>query len=319
MVLYHARLPDLPMPEPTPFHASERHVQTRAGQLHRADNSGRMIASSIIRGAWSFLADQAMIVIGSWDGARGAWPTLVVGAPGFVTTNDGTQVVFDMAASGADPSDPLWDNLARDSRISFLAIELSTRRRLRVNGHVNPSASVSLAHNKFEVTVDQAYPNCPKYIQRRILRNDVGANSTANAPVQTGTALHADQVRLIAAADTFFVASVHPAHGTDVSHRGGNSGFVLVLSTSRLRIPDYVGNGMFNTLGNIHATGFAGLLFVDFLTGRLLQILGNAEIDWKSSADGAERSWTLDILHVRQSALPVGVDWKFVEASPFNP
>lgn len=304
------------MLEATPFHASERHIQTRANQLQRADQSGRMIASKIMRGAWSFLADQSMIVIGSWDGARGAWPTLVVGAPGFVSTRDGSQVVLDLAASLADPADPLWDNLIGNGRIGLLAIELSTRRRLRVNGHVNRSPSASLARSKFEIQVDQAYPNCPKYIQRRVLRKYAGGPSAT--PAQVGAALHADQVKLIAAADTFFVASAHSVQGMDVSHRGGAPGFVEVLSTDRLRIPDYAGNGMFNTLGNIHATGFAGLLFVDFATGCLLQVLGNAEIDWTSSAEGVERYWTLNIRHVRQTSLPSGLSWEFVEWSAYN-
>lgn len=273
-----------------------------------------MIATSIIPGAWRFLAAQPMLVLGSWDGQRGAWPTLVMGAPGFARTVDGTQVLLDMATTCADPDDPLWGHLQRNGLISMLAIELATRRRLRINGHVAALPAVSLARNAFEVTVDQAYPNCPKYIQRRIVQID-HLDYAAN-PVHQSVALNDVQAALIAAADTVFVASVHPGHGTDVSHRGGKPGFVKVESPHCLRIPDYQGNSMFNTLGNIHATGFAGLLFIDFSTGRQLQVIGDAHIDW---SDDTQRSWLVKIRHARESSLPVGACWEFIDASPFNP
>ena len=298
----------------TPYHSEERHVQALARQIHQADRHGVMIATSIIPGAWHFLAAQPMLVLGSWDGQRGAWPTLVMGAPDFAKTLDGTQVLLDMTAACADPDDRLWDNLQSNGLISLLAIELATRRRLRINGHVTPRPGTSLARSAFAVTVDQAYPNCPKYIQRRTVQID--HLNSATSPVHQGTALNDEQVKLIAGADTFFVASVHPSSGTDVSHRGGTPGFVKIESSCCLRIPDYLGNSMFNTLGNIHVTGFAGLLFVDFTTGRQLQIIGDASIDWSTDP---QRSWSVKIRHVRESSLPMGVRWEFVDASPFNP
>ncbi len=300
----------------TPYHSEECHIQALAGQVHQAGRSGAMIATSIIPGAWHFLAAQPMLILGSWDGQRGAWPALVMGAPGFVRTVDGTQVFLDMTTACADPDDPLWDNLQRNGLISLLAIELATRRRLRINGHVAALPNISLAHSAFEMKVDQAYPNCPRYIQRRTLHMDDLAS--AMSPAHQSVSLNDEQARLITAADTCFVASVHPDHGTDVSHRGGKPGFVEIESTDCLRIPDYPGNGMFNTLGNIHATGFAGLLFVDFTAGRQLQIMGDASIDWNTNNTDIQRFWSLKIRQVRESSLPLGVRWEFVDASPFN-
>ena len=301
----------------TPYHAEERHVQALARQSHQADRNGAMIATSIIPGAWHFLAAQPMLVLGSWDGERGAWTTLVMGAPGFAKTVDGAQIFLDMTAAYADPDDLLWDNLQRNGLISILAIELATRRRLRINGHVAALPHASLAHSTFEVAVDQAYPNCPKYIQRRIVKIDHFNSATSS--VRQSVVLNDEQAKLVAGADTFFVASVHPSHGTDVSHRGGKPGFVKVESPGCLRVPDYLGNGMFNTLGNIHATGFAGLLFVDFATGRQLQIIGDAAIDWSDNSTDTRRSWLIKIRYVRESSLPIDARWEFVDASPFNP
>jgi hypothetical protein len=53
----------------------------------------------------------------------------------------------------------------------------------------------------------------------------------------------------------------------DVSHRGGNAGFVRIGNDGVLTIPDFDGNLFFSTLGNIFVNGKAGLLFVDFATG----------------------------------------------------
>lgn len=310
----------LNVPDPTPFHASEREVQALSAQTGRADNTGRVIANTIMPGAWQFLEEQEMVVLGSWDGQRGAWPTLVVGKAGFARTTDGARVHLDLAATHADFTDPLWENLALNGRISLLAIELATRRRLRINGRIATPLGKRPAQSVLEIVVEQAYPNCPKYIQRRILR--VGhtlAEARTARTASVAAALGEAQVGLVATADTCFVASVHPDHGTDVSHRGGAPGFVAVQSPHLLCIPDYMGNSMFNTLGNIHATGFAGLLFMDFASGRQLQVLGDAEIDWRPRCAGVQRSWRLHIRHVRESFLPDGVAWEFIDTSPFNP
>ncbi len=104
---------------------------------------------------------------------------------------------------------------------------------------------------------------------------------------------------MIAVADTFFVASyVDRGSGqrqVDVSHRGGRPGFVRVGSDGVLTIPDFAGNQFFNTLGNLLVNPRAGLVFVDFATGDLLQLSGDAQVvldDPQIAAfEGAERFW----------------------------
>src|SRR5262249_11419821 len=84
-------------------------------------------------------------------------------------------------------------------------------------------------------------------------------------------------------ADTFFIATAHPQSGLDASHRGGKPGFVRVLDERTLLFPDYAGNNMFNSLGNISVNPRVGLLFPDFNTGRALQLPGKAEILWQAA------------------------------------
>jgi predicted pyridoxine 5'-phosphate oxidase superfamily flavin-nucleotide-binding protein len=99
-------------------------------------------------------------------------------------------------------------------------------------------------------------------------------------------------------ADTLFIATGHrgdgkdSTFGMDASHRGGEPGFVRVEGDRLLVIPDYAGNNHFNTIGNLVMDPRAGLLFVDFESGGLLQLTGRTEIDWDSSAGIRRRSWS---------------------------
>jgi hypothetical protein len=65
-----------------------------------------------------------------------------------------------------------------------------------------------------------------------------------------------------------------------------------------LAIPDFAGNGFFNTLGNMLTNPRAGLVFVDDATGSLLQMTGRAEVVLDSSEiaafRGAERMWSFE-------------------------
>ena len=104
---------------------------------------------------------------------------------------------------------------------------------------------------------------------------------------------------LIASAQTFFVASYVDLEASgrqvDVSHRGGPRGFVRLEDDDTLTTPDYSGNRFFNTLGNFAVNPIAGLVFIDFDSGELLQLSGDVEIMLESPEielfPGAERIW----------------------------
>ena len=124
-------------------------------------------------------------------------------------------------------------------------------------------------------------------------------------------------------ADTFFIATEHPDAGADASHKGGNPGFVKVLDDRRIAFPDYNGNHMFNTLGNLAINPNAGLLFIDFDSGRTLQLTGRASIDWNPERArefaGAKRVVDFEVAEIvtNESGFPLMV--KFRQYSRFNP
>jgi hypothetical protein len=131
---------------------------------------------------------------------------------------------------------------------------------------------------------------------------------------------------LIAAADTFFIATAYldpsagAAKGVDVSHRGGKQGFVKI-SGEVLTVPDFAGNCHFNTFGNIELNPRAGLLFLDFNSGDLLYLPGRAEVIWESEEighyPGAERLFRCHLLEGYFVTGSLPISWTSPEFSPF--
>jgi hypothetical protein len=218
--------------------------------------------------------------------------------------------------------DPVGALLRPGLSIGTLAIELETRRRLRVNGTVAKLDDSALA-----LAVRESFPNCPKYIAQRHLYLDsysTGLARVRDAAPSRGVALDTPRRATIESTDTVFVGSLHPTRGADVSHRGGNPGFVRVVDDRTLRIPDYSGNSMFQTLGNIHVTGRAGLTFVSFEGRKLLHLTGTATLrfdqDEKELVTGGTcRSWDLHIQRWVEGALPSALHGELLERSRLIP
>jgi uncharacterized protein len=263
-----------------PYHEGELEVQRRAGVTHNAERIGRSIHATIPPIAAAFARERSFVVIGGAGSEGRVWASLLRGAPGFlsVPADDRLHV-----AARLPDDDPLAAVLASspngEADLGLLLIDPSTRRRVRLNGRVRPEGRAGLV-----VTTREVYANCPKYIRPRA---SAIPSPTGPAQGRRGTWLSEDQMRRVAEADTLFLASRHPVAGADVSHRGGAPGFVHAPSPNRIVIPDYAGNTMFNTLGNITADPHAGVLLVDFETGATLQLSGIARILWDQEAVAA--------------------------------
>jgi predicted pyridoxine 5'-phosphate oxidase superfamily flavin-nucleotide-binding protein len=296
------------------YHSGELAVQAKAGVRESADRIGRSIASTIPLPARNFLRSQPLIVIGSVDQDQRVWASLLTGAPGLAEVLDEHTVRIDARLAAGDP---LLANLAANSQVGLVAIEFATRRRMRLNGKAEIGTDGAIV-----VRAEQVYSNCPKYIQARRWR--AGEPKVASTPlVQRQGSLSQDQQRSIREADTFFIATHHPESGADASHRGGPPGFVRVLNDHHLVWPDYSGNTMFQSLGNIAVNPRAGLLFIDFKTGRTLQLTGRARILWDPEGatrfPGAERLVEFDVDEVVDVVGAHSLDWRFLDYSPENP
>lgn len=293
------------------YHPGELEVQGRAGVEHKASRIGKVISSTLPPAAQEFLCRQPFAVLSSMDGRGQVWVSLLTGKPGFMRATDEHTVAIDGVPFSHDP---LRENLEVNPGVGMLVMEFATRKRMRVNG------KGVLGDGSVIIHAERVYSNCPKYIQAR---EWMFARATASAMVKRGDALNAAQQTWVQQADTFFIGSFHPNGGADASHRGGNPGFVKIVDENTLLWPDYIGNNMFNTLGNITAYPQAGLLFVDFDKGATLQLAGTAKVIWDTSHavefPGAQRLVEFRCKEVIETQNAIPLRWMFHDYSPFNP
>ncbi|MFH9265914.1 pyridoxamine 5'-phosphate oxidase family protein [Streptomyces sp. NPDC017546] len=306
------------------YHRGEVAAQERAGLTRRAESAGRAIRSDIPEVAADFLVRQPFLVVGGADERGRIWATQLTGAPGFLSVPAPDTLIIGALPS---PDDPLAGPLAgagagaggaAPARIGMIGIEPATRRRMRMNGR-------AVRHGDgLRVALDQAIANCPKYIQvRRHHRIAPGEETGQRPAVVDGDALSPAQQEALRTADTFFVATASDRGDADASHRGGNPGFVQVLTPRLLRWPDYAGNGMFLTLGNLELNPAAGLLVPGWDTGASLHLTGFARTVWDGDAvariPGAERLVEFEVTAVREIAAASPLRWSEPAFHRFNP
>ena len=98
----------------------------------------------------------------------------------------------------------------------------------------------------------------------RALQDEFGSRGLADRLEQklTRTAFTDDDKRFIESVIYFFLATADANGHPDCSFKGGTPGFVRVTSPTELAFPDYDGNGMFKSLGNVAVNPHVGLLFI---------------------------------------------------------
>jgi predicted pyridoxine 5'-phosphate oxidase superfamily flavin-nucleotide-binding protein len=263
-------------PPPLPWHHGELAIQNHVGDADRMAEIGRRtIRPFLIEQHRDFFPLLAFVVIGAVDPDGDTWATVRCGYPGFAHSPDPLHLRL---AAHSEEDDPAQAGMADGDAIGLLGIDLATRRRNRLNGRIEGRDEAG-----FSVAVVQSFGNCPQYIQRRAFDFHRPPELASPDAARHMDRLDARAVEIIAASDCFFVASyvdLAPRdRQVDVSHRGGRPGFVRIEEDDTLTIPDYPGNHFFSTLGNILLNCRVGLIFIDFDTGDLLQISGDAEVD----------------------------------------
>ncbi len=253
------------------------------------------------------------------------------------------------------PGDPLSSALAKNINSStasnshphplylgVLGIELPTRRRNRVNGHIvdisrHGDDDDGGSRIGFVMDVDQSFGNCPKYIQtREVVPTDRSKQEGYGQVTAGGSRLTQEQEALVRRSDTLFLATtnINDLHsinegsedshnGVDVSHRGGKPGFVRVSvenDHSVLIFPDYLGNFLFQSLGNLQCNPRCGLLFLDFESGDVLHLTGKADVLFEEqSMPGAQRMVRFELERSIQSRSVLPFKYKFISNSTFLP
>jgi len=252
------------------FHSGELAVQRQAGVDAEAARLTPMLANGRLRaGMAAFVSSAPFAAIAARDRAGRLWTSPLLGPPGFLRAATPTTLRVDTSVSTADP----LHGLPPGQPVGVIAIDFITRRRVRINGLLAAADGDGLT-----IAVEQAYGNCPRYIQQHHIHLD-GSPRDNSTRLYTGDTLRPEEIRIIEAADTFFLGTTHAATGNDASHRGGPPGFVRV-APGRLWWPDYQGNNMFNSLGNLSLDPTAALLFLDFRAGIAVRLSGSATVGW---------------------------------------
>lgn len=252
------------------FHDGELAVQQKAGLRGEATRLVGMLAPAELRGGIvAFLADRTFAALTARDANGRLWTSTLIGEAGFLEVASPTTLRIGVVVAHGDP----LENVPAGQSVGLVVMEFATRRRVRVNGALTHRDGGGLT-----VEVEQAYGNCPQYIQQRTLI-PTGNDRQLLEQARYDAVLSADDADQVRAADTFFLGTTHPDRGKDASHRGGRAGFVRVEG-EEVWWPDYAGNNMFNSFGNLAVDSTAALLVVGFDTGRILQLSGTATISW---------------------------------------
>lgn len=306
------------------FHEGERAIHAALGMDGKLEQmAGRMLRDHMPEQHRDFFSVLPFVLIGSREPGGQPWASVLTGAEGFLASPDPRHLRVEALPVAGDP---LGDNLVPGARLGLLGLWPETRRRNRMNGTV-----AAVHQDGFTVQVDQSFGNCPKYIQARAWSWRGGAPAPVAGSPERGAGLGERDLAQIARADTFFVATAHAgdrgsrSHGTDVSHRGGPQGFVHHAGSGRLVVPDYSGNFLFQTFGNLQVNPRAGLLFIDFETGDMLQFAGAARVEWdpgwgaglpEAVRKGAQRFMVFETEAVVRTPAAVPLVWGAPERSP---
>ncbi|MCJ1273346.1 hypothetical protein MMC21_001137 [Puttea exsequens] len=217
----------------------------------------------------------------------------------------------------------------RDGRImSALGIHLASRNRIKLWGRMIAGALSSAdkteaaAEAQLVLGITQSLGNCPKYLNKKNIIPRVprpkGMFGTLPLPDQA--------LQLLAKADLFFMSS-HYDSIMGTNHRGGENGFVRVISNdasgTTLVYPEFSGNRLYQTLGNLYENPRTGLVFPDFDTGDVLYVTGTTEIKIGSEAAAIlPRSNLVVKIHVVAARfVKEGLSFRAEagEMSPYNP
>ena len=287
------------------WHPGERAAQSRAGVREAMAAAGeRLIGGFMPAQHRDFLARLPLVMAGGEDNEGNVWALPLFGPPGFIRTPSPTTLTIE-----ATPPPRLASCMDAGHRLALLGIDFSSRRRSRVNGVIRQRRA-----GRITVSVRESYGNCSRFIRSRHTGSGPRRHIGAFERVDEWTD---DLQTLVGNADTCFLASACPKshagerQGLDISHRGGDAGFIRFDGRQRLLIPDYPGNNFFNTIGNLMLDGRAGLLLLDFPAGRFTSLTTAAEVFWQDEAPAICGD------HARMIRLTLKAGYTFCTDAPF--
>ncbi|KAF2638712.1 oxidoreductase-like protein [Massarina eburnea CBS 473.64] len=324
-----------------PFNEGEE----RMHKLLKVPMNDNPTAGMLTQQAVFLLQRAPLLAIGTLDSQGRPWTTLWGGSPGFSESLGGgmigTRTIVD--ATHDPVVQALVGNAEKDEMvkgeekmIAGLAIDLVTRKRVKIFGRlvagcvgeVNVEYTDNVVRTEgapekqdqiqLVTKIEQSLGNCPKYLNQYKIQPTLLTSQLA----YQGPALSAEAKSMILKSDMFFLSSTTD-EDMDTNHRGGPQGFVRILSDTEIVYPEYSGNRLYQTLGNLQMNPKVGITFPDYETGDILYATGTSQILVSSDAaallpgSNLALKFTLDDARLVQGGLPFRGTRK--EASPYNP
>lgn len=287
-----------------------------------------------------------LIAIGTLDSAKRPWTTLwgngdkgfarpiAEGTIGIRTPVTGKYDPVIEELFGKEASGEVVREEGEGRMISGLTIDLETRKRVKMYGRMIAGAlgiredevaghEEHIAEVQLVMKIEQSLGNCPKYLNQKHIVSELAKPEL----ISDSPKLPQGAVDVINKADLFFISSAQDDKDMDTNHRGGPQGFLRVISNDDsgavLCWPEYSGNRLYQTLGNLALKPEAGLCVPDFETGSMVYVTGRTDILMgKDAATVLPRSnlavkLTVTSARYVENALPFrGVEG---ERSPYNP
>ncbi|MEM7543442.1 MAG: pyridoxamine 5'-phosphate oxidase family protein [Pseudomonadota bacterium] len=295
------------------FHEGEIACQSEAGVDTQAYERlvSRHFTHAVRHSDVAMIAQNTFSVAATIDEQGRPWVSPLVAQSKPLFEIRGAKVIDVSAADIA--GDPLVNNIRGSSKLGVLFLDLANRRRAKSMGSAQANGSGSIEYH-----IERYFGLCPKYIFRR--RHSLGQtpNETSAQRSFEDNRLSEENRTQLAEADTVFLGS-YSQHGPDATLRGGPRGFISTTDHKTLNIPDYLGNGMFNTLGNLRLDNRLALMNISFRTGETILITGAASVHEAPKTDElAVRTIQLVVDHVITTSVNFG-EWEDLEEFPHAP
>ncbi|KAI1846036.1 hypothetical protein JX266_007845 [Neoarthrinium moseri] len=232
--------------------------------------------------------------------------------------------------------------------ISALSIDLETRDRVKIAGRLVAGSVFTEQHGQADggqpngpqrvvqmaLEVTETLGNCPKYLNKKHITPAPVSKESSSVPILqskgTGLPLSEEAVALIQKSDLFFISSKHGDGSMDTNHRGGPPGLLGVYQNAAaeqggvsLVYPEYSGNRLYQTLGNLRTDPYAGLVIPDFETGDALYLTGRADILIGDRAamylPRTKLAVRIKVEEARFVTNALSFRGEFIDHSPYNP
>ncbi|KAG8214287.1 hypothetical protein J3R82DRAFT_7426 [Butyriboletus roseoflavus] len=275
------------------WHKGERAIQDKMGYAGVMSQAWTWIEPEMPEEHQTFYTSRLpFIPVTTIDDRHRPWSSILAGPdgqPGFATSRHLGELTLSAHVWEGDPfPQNVVAAIGSPALIAGIGVEFSTRRRNKFAGYIETLEDDG-PMLRVRSVVNEAIGNCPKYINVRDL---VPFSDTHPRVVYRRLDLSSDErlpedvISFIHGSDTLFLGTYYDA-GKDgerlsshvgMNQRGGKPGFARVRPSDgrTLVIPDYSGNRLLTSLGNIEATSLAGVTFVSFVTGAILYLTGDA-------------------------------------------